>query len=40
MDNKPIKEIIILDKECPLNIYLTHLQKYQGEKSLKSKAKN
>ncbi|CAM2699473.1 unnamed protein product [Rotaria socialis] len=30
MDNKAIKEIILLDKECPLNICLNHSGRCQG----------
>ncbi|UJR10573.1 hypothetical protein I4U23_014773 [Adineta vaga] len=30
MDNKSIKEVILHDKECPLHVYLNHIQKNQG----------
>ena len=30
MDNKPIKEVILHDKECPLSICLNHAQKNEG----------
>ncbi|CAF1687689.1 unnamed protein product, partial [Adineta ricciae] len=29
MDNKSIKQVILHDKECPLHIYLNHIQKNQ-----------
>jgi afadin len=30
IQNEIIKEVILQDKECPLNIYLNHIQKHQG----------